>query len=213
MAILQALLNSGNVQRSRWLLLIGALILTIIVAWVSGAPSERRVKLDTSVLETGNKLQTAKGKSEQTPAQTAASGAAPTSNPTMLSASAPVNAGPLENRASQRRDAWSDLRTPRRLRLAPVQLERLGRLLRLDPEGMIRLQTLNAGDDSATGQPQTGASAIERRKAMTARLAALSDIVRTSPAYLKDPDAFGKRPLIRLLLQRDASAAVSEVAP
>ena len=213
MTILNALLNSGNVQRRRWLLVIGALILTIIVAWVSGAPSERRAISNISVLEAGNKLQTTKEKSEQTPAQTAASGAAPASNSTMLSASAPVNAGPLANRASQRRDAWNDRRAPRKLRLRPAQLERLGRLLKLDPEGMTRLQTLNASDDSAAGQPQTGASALERREAMTSRLAALADIVRTSPAYREDPDAFGNRPLIKLLLQRNALAATPEVAP
>ena len=78
---------------------------------------------------------------------------------------------------------------------------------------MTRLQTLNASDDSASGQPQTGTSALERREAMTSRLAALADIVRTSPAYREDPDAFGNRPLIKLLLRQDASVAVPEFAP
>ena len=91
--------------------------------------------------------------------------------------------------------------------MPPAQVERLGRILGLDAAAMDYLRSVNAGEAiQAT-------SAIERRVVIGTRLAQLGDIIRTSPAYAKNPDAFAKRPLYQLLLRTEMPVPAIEARP
>lgn len=204
-------------KRGRWgLTAAAAVVLTGALAWVSGTPSEvvsGRVSLieasapKTTAPKTNTEIQTDARASAQPILHAATSGAPPPSLLAASGASTHVDADPTPQPAAKRQTAWSDLQGADLLRLRPAQLERLGRILGLDAAAMEHLRSVNAGDAASA------TSAGEQRAAIRTRLAQLGNIVRTSPAYAENPDAFESRPLLKLWLQTETLVPAIEARP
>lgn len=204
-------------KRGRWgLTAAAAVVLTGALAWVSGTPSEvgshrasviETIAPNTTAPKTNTEIQTGARTSAQPIVHAATSGAPPPSLLAASGASTQVDAVPTPKPAAKRQTAWRDFQGADLLRLRPAQVERLGRTLGLDAAAMEHLRSVNAGDAA----PATSAGA--RRAAISTRLAQLGNIVRTSPAYAKNPDAFERRPLVQLLLQTETSVPAIEARP
>ena len=191
-------------------------VLTGAIAWVSGTPSTvgfhrasviETIAPNTTAPKTNTEIQTDARTSAQ-PTVHAAVASAPAPNLlTAYGVSTQVDADPTPKPGAKRQSAWSDLQSADLLRMQPAQVERFGRILGLDAAAMDYLRSVNAGEAiQAT-------SAVERRVVTGTRLAQLGDIVRTSPAYAKNPDAFARRPLFQLLLRTEMPVPANEARP
>ena len=203
--------SSGpNGHTGRWLAAASGAILTaaVAVAWRADAPPERGPNIE--VTESGKANVQHMEAHATVPT---AVGSAPQSTLSAAPSPAPrLNGGNRSNQDAQKQAARRGRGLSQLPRLRPAQVERLGRILELDHEGMERLRSLNRAADEAVDPSRVVTSATDQRTALAARFAELGDIVRTSPAYRENPKAFEQRPLVRFLLTADVSAPTAGVS-
>lgn len=199
--------GSSSERGHRWFFVAAAAIIIGALTWAMDASLVRDSSIKATALDPSDQLRASLQSSEQSPVSAPVSSApSPNQTPSPKTTGVVEGAQGPEQTATRRASLGAPLNADLP-GLRPAQVDRLGRILQLDAIGMERLRSLNETEAS----PAT--SAVGRRGAIRRRVAQLGEIVRTSPAYLENPTAFERRPLIKLLLQAEASFPPNQAAP
>lgn len=199
--------GSSSERGRRWFFVAAAVMLVGVLTWAMDASFIRDANIETTATDPSDQLHTDARISEQSPVSAPVANASlPNKTPSPRVPGVVMAGQGQEQTATWRAGLGGALNTDLP-GLRPAQVDRLGRILQLDAVGMERLRSLNETEVSAA------ASAGERRGAIRRRLAQMGEVVRTSPAYLENPSAFERRPLIKLLLQAEATLPAKQAAP